>query len=273
MSTLEINTDLARKILTSFIKSEISRAGFDRAVIGLSGGVDSALSCYLTAEALGADKVLAIRMPYTTSSKDSLDHAQLVINATGVQSRTIPITDMVEPLFKQIGDMDNVRRGNVMARARMVLLYDQSATFNGLVVGTGNKTEILLGYTTQFGDAASAINPIGDLYKNQVQQLAKAVGVPQELIDKPPSADLWKGQTDEGELGFTYADVDKLLYMMVDQRYRPDECIAAGFSEAFVNKIIERVRKNQYKRMMPPIAKLSNRTVGYDFLYLRDWGT
>jgi NAD+ synthase len=273
MIDLTINTDVACKILTGFIRSEISRAGFSRAVIGLSGGVDSAISCFLTAEALGPQNVLAIRMPYKTSSPDSLEHAQDVIDATHVQSMTIPITPMADGLIDQFPEMDAVRKGNVMARMRMIVLYDQSAAFRGLVVGTGNKTEILLGYTTLYGDAACAINPMGDLYKTQVRQLAAAVGVPQAIIDKPPSADLWIGQTDEGELGYTYADVDRLLYLMIDQRYSLSECIEAGFSEAFVREVAERIRRNQFKRVLPPIAKLSNRTVGYDFLYLRDWGT
>jgi NAD+ synthase len=169
--------------------------------------------------------------------------------------------------------MSEVRKGNIMARARMIVAYDQSEAFKGLVVGTGNKTEILLGYTTLFGDSACALNPIGDLYKTQVRQLARALGIPELIIVKPPSADLWTGQTDEGELGFTYEAVDKLLYLLVDQRFRPEECVEAGFDEKFVRQVFERVRKSQFKRIMPPIAKLSNRTVGYDFLYLRDWGT
>jgi NAD+ synthase len=273
MSDLTINTDLARQILTEFIKTEITRTGLNKAVIGLSGGVDSALSCYLAAEALGAENVLAVRMPYRTSSPDSLEHAQLVIDALGVSSLTIPITEMVDPLIALFPDMDAVRKGNIMARQRMILLYDQSAAFKGLVVGTGNKTEILLGYTTLFGDSASALNPIGDLYKTQVRQLSHALGVPEAIISKPPSADLWLGQTDEGELGYTYAEVDKLLYLLVDKRYTPEECVADGFAETFVRAVVERVRRNQFKRVLPPIAKLGNRTIGYDFLYLRDWGT
>ena len=270
---LSINTDLARQILTGFIRSEITRVGFQRAVVGLSGGIDSALSCFLAAEALGPENVLAVRMPYKTSSQDSLDHAQLVIEQTGVQSLTVPITDMVEPLFARFPDMSAMRMGNVMARARMIVLYDQSEAFGGLVVGTGNKTEILLGYSTLFGDSACALNPIGDLYKTQVRQLAAALGVPEVIITKPPSADLWVGQTDEGELGFTYAEVDRLLYLLVDERYSPMDCVQAGFDADFVHQVVERVRRNQFKRLMPPIAKLTNRTIGYDFLYLRDWGT
>ena len=270
---LSIDTNLVRKILIGFIHSEITRAGFSHAVINLSGGIDSAVSAALAVEALGPQNVLAIRLPYKTSSTDSLEHAQLLIDQFGCQSVTIPISGMVDPLIKSKPEMSDVRKGNLMARARMIVAYDQSEAFKGLVVGTGNKTEILLGYTTLYGDSACALNPIGDLYKTQVRQLARELAIPDVIIAKPPSADLWAGQTDEGELGFTYEEVDRLLYLLVDQRYRPEECIEAGFGKKFVRKVVERIRKNQFKRILPPIAKLSSRTVGYDFLYLRDWGT
>jgi len=271
--TLSINTDLAREILTGFIKSEITRVGMSRAVIGLSGGIDSALSCVLAVEALGAENVLAVRMPYKASSQDSLDHAQLLIDQLGIPNKTIEITDMVEPLFKLDPQISKMRMGNIMARERMIILYDQSEVFKGLVIGTSNKTEILLGYSTMYGDSASAMNPIGDLYKTQIRQLSRAMNVPSPIIDKAPSADLWAGQTDEDELGFTYEDVDKLLYLLVDQRYSPQDAMEDGFSEKFVSAVTTRIRRNQFKRMLPPIAKVSNRTIGYDFLYLRDWGT
>jgi len=270
---LSINTDLAREILTGFIKSEITRVGMSRAVIGLSGGIDSALSCVLAVEALGAENVLAVRMPYKASSQDSLDHAQLLIDQLGIPNKTIEITDMVEPLFKLDPQISKMRMGNIMARERMIILYDQSEVFKGLVIGTSNKTEILLGYSTMYGDSASAMNPIGDLYKTQIRQLSRAMNVPSPIIDKAPSADLWAGQTDEDELGFTYEDVDKLLYLLVDQRYSPQDAMEDGFSEKFVSAVTTRIRRNQFKRMLPPIAKVSNRTIGYDFLYLRDWGT
>lgn len=273
MIDLSINTQLATKILSNFIHSEITRAGFKRAVLGLSGGLDSALSCFLAAKALGPKNVLAVRMPYRTSSQDSLDDAQKVIDATGVNNLTIPITDMADPLINHFPDMDNMRKGNIMARIRMVVLFDQSAAFNGLVVGTGNKTEILLGYTTIYGDSACAINPLGDLYKTQVRQLSRDFGVPTSVIDKAPSADLWKGQTDEGELGFTYEEVDRLLIRLVDERFTPQECVEAGFAKSFVEEVVKRIRRNHFKRVMPPICKLNNRTIGYDFLYPRDWGT
>jgi len=273
MKELEINTDLVRGILSGFIRSETKRAGFEKVVMGVSGGVDSALSLYLSVESLGGENVLAVRMPYETSSQDSLDHADMVIKATGAQSTTIPITEMADGLIDQFPDMSNVRRGNIMARCRMIVLYDQSVAFNGLVVGTGNKTESLLGYTTLYGDSACAFNPIGDLYKTQVRQLAKAMGIPDVIIGKAPTADLWAGQSDEGELGFTYAEVDKLLYRLVDERYTAEECVDAGFPREFVVEVIARIRRFHFKRIMPSVAKVSNRTVGYDFLYLRDWGT
>jgi NAD+ synthase len=269
---LTINTDLARSILTGFIQSEITQAGYTRAVVNLSGGLDSALSCFLAAEALGPQNVLAIRLPYRSSSPDSLSHAQLVIDALGVQAVTWEITDIVEPLFDHFADLNQVRRGNAMARARMIVLYDQSEAFHGLPVGTGNKTEILLGYSTIYGDSACALNPLGDLYKTQVRQLAQAVGVPEPILQKPPSADLWEGQTDEGELGFSYAEVDQLLSMLVDLRYKPADCVQAGFAERFVRAVVDRILRYHYKRVLPPIAMLSDRTIESDFLYLRDWG-
>jgi len=270
---LSINSELASQILTGFIRSEITRAGFSRAVIALSGGIDSAVSCYLAAQALGPENVLAVRMPYKSSSAESLEHAQLVIDQTGVHAKTIEITPMVDPLIALTPPDAHVRHGNIMARMRMIVIYDQSEDFQGLVVGTSNKTEILLGYSTLYGDSACALNPIGDLYKAQLRQLAADLGVPEAIINKAPSADLWVGQTDEDELGFTYAEADQLLYLLVDQRFSPEECVQAGFEENFVRKVVSRIQRFHYKRVLPPIAKISNRTIGYDFLYLRDWGT
>ena len=270
---LTINTDVARQILTNFIRSEVRRVGFQRVVINLSGGLDSALSCALAAEAMGPENVIALRLPYRTSSQDSLEHAQLMIDQFKVQSQTIDISEVVDPLIGRDPEMSKTRKGNIMARARMIVLYDQSEAFKALPIGTSNKTEILLGYSTMWGDMASAVNPIGDLYKTQVRQLSRALDIPSAIIDKPPSADLWVGQTDESELGFTYEQVDKLLYLLVDHRFNARECMEEGFDETFVNAVVKRVRRNQFKRMMPPIAKVSNRTIGYDFLYLRDWGT
>jgi NAD+ synthase len=273
MNDLKINTTLTEKILSGFIKTELDRVGFNRTLLGLSGGIDSAVSLYLCAKALGPENVMVIRMPYKTSPANTLEDAQMMIDDLGVQSMTIEITDIVDPLINHYHEMDKLRAGNIMARMRMIILYDQSAAFNGLVMGTSNKTEMLLGYSTIFGDSAAALQPLGDLYKTQVCQLAQHLGVPERVIQKPPSADLWLGQTDEGELGFTYERVDQLLYLLVDQRYRPENCVEEGFEQGFVDRVVHMMRKNHFKRVMPPIAKLSQRTIGYDFLYLRDWGT
>ncbi len=267
---LRINTDIAQKMLTGFIRDQIEKAGASGAVLGLSGGIDSALSAYLSAAALGADHVLAVRMPYKTSSQASLSDADAVIESLGIRSMTVPITEMVDPLIAQFPEMNSVRKGNIMARMRMIVLYDQSAAHGLLPMGTSNKTEFLLGYSTIYGDSGVALQPIADLYKAQVRQLAGAMGVPQPVIDKAPSADLWEGQTDEGELGFTYNDVDQVLFLLVDERYTVAEVIAEGFDAGFVENVWKRVKANHYKRTMPNVAKLSTRTIGHDFLYLRD---
>jgi NAD+ synthase len=272
LQRLSINTDLAKRILTAFIRDEIAKSGMKKAVLGLSGGIDSALSAYLSAEALGAENVLVVRMPYQSSSAESLSHAELVIEDLQLPSLTVPITPMVQPLIDQFPDMSNLRKGNIMARQRMIVLYDQSVAWGGLVMGTSNKTEFLLGYSTIYGDSGVALHPIADLYKYQVRQLARALGVPKPLIDKAPSADLWEGQTDEGELGFTYEDADTVLYLLVDERYTVEEAAEeSGYDVPFVSKVWERVKANHYKRTMPNIAKVSRRTIGHDFLYLRDY--
>lgn len=269
---LYIDPELTRNVLKHFLRDEIRKVGFEKAIIGLSGGVDSAVSCTLAAQAIGAHNVLAVRMPYTASSPDSLEHAQMIVDALGIPSETIDITPMVDPLFERLPDIDAKRKGNVMARERMIILYDRSAALGGLVVGTSNKTELLLGYGTLFGDMASAVNPIGDLYKTQVRRLAAHLGVPQPIIDKSPSADLWAGQTDEGEMGVTYKEVDRLLVMLIDERYTPAEAVESGFDARFVERVWRMVRVSHFKRRGPIIAKLSSRTIGVDFNYLRDWG-
>ena len=278
LDRLALNMPLVTAQMVAFVAEEIRRVGLERAVVGLSGGIDSAVSCYVAAQALGPENVLAVRMPYRTSSPGSLADAQAVIDDLGVQADTVEITDMVEPLFERFGigtesRAERLRRGNIMARQRMIVLYDQSAAFGGLVVGTGNRTEMLLGYSTLFGDSAHALNPIGDLYKCQVRQVAAHLGVPQSILDKPPSADLWVGQTDEQELGFTYDEADQILFLLFDQRLMPRQIAAQGFDLALVERIAETVRRNQYKRVMPVICKIGPRTVGRDFRYPRDWGT
>jgi NAD+ synthase len=266
------NPPLVRRILTAFIANEVRKVGVERVVVGLSGGVDSAVSAMLAAEALGAANVLALKMPYRASSTESLVHADAVVARAGVQALQVDITPQVDAYFARFPDADNMRRGNKMARERMTILYDHSARWKALVLGTSNKTELLLGYGTLYGDMASAVNPLGDLYKTQVWALAAAIGVPDEIIRKQPSADLWSGQTDEAELGFGYREVDQLLYMMVDLRCSRAELQAAGFAEAFVRRVDEMVRSSQFKRRLPVIAKISNRTIDRDFRYARDWG-
>jgi NAD+ synthase len=261
---LSIDAPAVRQTLVSFIQNELRRTGYKHAVIGLSGGLDSSLACYLAAEALGSDNVLAIRMPYTSSSPESLEHAQLVIQSTGVRGLTIPIGEMVDEIVVKLPGVDSIRKGNIMARTRMIVLFDQSAGDKALVVGTGNKTEILLGYSTLYGDAACAFAPLGDLYKTQVRQLAKEMRVPDVILQKAPSADLWVGQTDEGELGFTYAEVDKLLYLLVEQHKSIAECEVAGFHKDFVERVLHRIRNYRFKRVMPPVARITEGDAGLD---------
>jgi len=269
---LPSNLSLLETVLVKFLADEVGKTGCEKVVVGLSGGVDSALSAALAARALGPENVLGILMPYKLSSKESLSDAAALATATGIETRTIEISEQIDAYFSQFPEADVMRRGNKMARERMTILYDHSARQGGLVLGTSNKTELLLGYGTLHGDMASAINPIGDLYKTQVWKLSRALGVPDSIIDKAPSADLTPGQTDEDDLGFSYAEVDRLLYAMVDQRYARDELLQAGFAADFVDKVARRVQRSQFKRRLPVIAKISARTIDRDFRYARDWG-
>jgi NAD+ synthase len=269
---LEINAPLVKSILLGFLRKEVRRVGYEKVVVGVSGGVDSSLVAGLAAEALGPENVLAVSMPYRLSSPQSLADARAVAEAFEVGLRVIEITPQVDAYFERFPDAGDARRGNKMARERMTILYDISFAETALVLGTSNKTEILLGYSTIFGDQASALNPIGDLYKSQVWQLAGFVGVPAQVISKPPTADLWEGQSDEQELGFTYAAVDQLLFKLVDRRYTAEDLVEMGYERAFVDAVTRRVRVNQYKRRPPIIAKLSARTVDREFRYPRDWG-
>jgi NAD+ synthase len=273
MLSLQLNCEIVRKVLVGFIDNEVRKAGFHHVVVGLSGGVDSSLSAYLAAEALGPANVWGILMPYRTSSPESAGHASMVVQALGINSLTVEITPMVDAYFGIFPDADHVRRGNKMARERMTILFDHSARLGALVLGTSNKTELLLGYGTLHGDMASAVNPLGDLYKTQVRQLSRHLGVPAVIVEKDPSADLWEGQTDEAELGFTYEEVDKVLCLLVDQRYEVSDLIAeCRFDEKFVRAVARRIQASQYKRRLPVIAKISSRTIDRDFRYARDWG-
>lgn len=269
----DINLDygLVESILVAFIRNEIRKFGFGSVVLGLSGGIDSAVVCELAVRALGAEQVLALMMPYRSSSAESLAHARLMVDRLGISSELAPVSGVVDAFFENRDDAGRLRRGNVMARARMLFLYDVSARDGRLVLGTSNKTELLLGYGTMFGDMASAVNPIGDLYKTQIFGLARHLGIPAPLIEKRPSADLWEGQSDEEDLGFSYDSVDRLLYLMLEERMEREAILAEGEEPAFYDRVRRMVVKSQYKRMMPVIAKISGRTPGIDFRYARDW--
>jgi len=268
---LRIDTAVARRIMVEFIRAQLRQAGFERALLGLSGGIDSALVAYLVAEAVGPERLLCVLMPYRTSSPDSRADGEEVVRRLGCASEVTDISPMVDAWFEADGrrDASSLRRGNVMARMRMLVLYDRSVTWPGLVVGTGNKTETLIGYTTLFGDSACAFNPVGDLYKSQIRQVAAMVGVPEAIIRKAPSADLWPGQTDESEVGFSYALVDRILFRLVDRRRSIDEVVEEGFERASVERLDRLVAGAEFKRQVPPIAKLGPRTAGVDYLYPR----
>ena len=270
------NFPLIYKHLSNFIKIEVSKAWVNSVVLGLSGGIDSAVACYLASNALGKENVTALIMPYESSSGTSMDDALKVIKTLGISHYVIDITKQINEYFtkeRTVADADDirVRKGNKMARERMSILYDYSYKLNSLVLGTSNKSELLLGYGTLYGDMASALNPIGDIYKTQIYQLAEHLDIPKSIITKTPSADLWEGQSDEGELGFTYETADAIMYLLIDKMYKPEVVVSLGYDENIVNKIYDKIKKSQYKRRMPLIAKVSERTINIDFRYLRDW--
>ncbi len=272
LAGLELDEALTAKLLTGFIRDEVTKVGVKRLVLGLSGGIDSALSTYLAAKAMGPENVTGICMPYRLSNPQSEKDARAVAEASGINYEIVEITDQIDAYFERFPDADNLRRGNKMARERMTILYDHSAALGALVVGTSNKTELLLGYGTLFGDMASAVNPIGDLFKTQVRQISSSVGVPRGVIEKPPSADLWVGQTDEEELGLTYEEVDAILHYIIDLRYGREDILEKGFPADVVDGIQRLIQRSQYKRRLPLIAKVSQRTIDRDFRYARDWG-
>ncbi|HTS15594.1 MAG TPA: NAD+ synthase [Candidatus Sulfotelmatobacter sp.] len=267
---LAIDAPVARRLALDFVRGQLRQAGFERLVLGLSGGIDSALVAFLAAEAVGPERLLCVLMPYRTSAASSRRDAEAVVRRLGCASRLVDISPIVDGYFGAEDPTASARRrGNFMARARMAVLYDLSVGWNGLVIGTGNKTEALIGYTTLYGDNASAFNPIGDLYKTQVRQLAQAVGVPDAILRKAPSADLWPGQTDEAEVGFDYATIDRLLFWLVDRRRSTEELVAMGFDAATVARVEAMVAGAEFKRQVPPVAKISSRTTGVDYLYPR----
>ena len=256
MNKLDLNLKEVHNELVEFLRENFKKAGFSKAVLGLSGGIDSALVAYLLRDALGKENVLAIMMPYKSSNPDSLNHAKLVIEDLKINSKTIEITDMIDAYFKNEKEATSLRMGNKMARERMSILFDYSSKENALVVGTSNKTEIYLGYSTQFGDSACALNPIGDLYKTNIWDLSRYLKIPNELIEKKPSADLWEGQTDEQEMGLTYKEADQVLYRMLEENKTVEEVLAEGFNKDLVDNIVRRINRSEYKRRMPLIAKI-----------------
>ena len=271
VDTLALNNAFVEDYLKRFVQEELHTSGFTEACIALSGGLDSALVLKLAVDALGADHVHAIFLPYRASSDESRRDAHTMFEFCGIPWQELDISGMADAYLALQPGIDRLRTGNLLARLRMAVIFDQSKKENALVVGTSNKSELLVGYSTWYGDMACAIMPIGDLYKTQVRSLARHIGLPQQVIAKPPSADLWAGQTDEGEIGVSYETLDQVLYLLVDQRCSSAEAISEGFELDLVQRVEHKILTSQFKRVPPPIAKLSQRTVGTDFLYPRDW--
>nr|WP_024786968.1 MULTISPECIES: NAD+ synthase [unclassified Lebetimonas] len=255
---------LIENFLVKFIYEEITKTGLKKGICGISGGIDSAVVAVLAKKALG-DNFKAFMLPSQFSSPSSIEDAKTLCKKFDIEYEIISIA----PLLDAYPIDDKVRLGNFSARMRMAVLYDKSAELKALVIGTSNKSELMLGYGTLYGDLASALNPIGDLYKTEIFEFAKYLGVPEAIINKPPSADLWKGQSDEKELGYSYAEIDPVLMEFVDNRATKEELLEK-FDKDLVEFVINKIYKNQFKRKMPIIAKLKSRTVGHDFLYERD---
>ncbi len=273
MPDLRVNARLVEEVLTGFIRDETLRTGRRTVVVGLSGGVDSALAACLARRALGRRGVVAALLPHRLSDPAAVSDARALARGLGLRIETCDVTPMLDAYFAGRPGASRLRRGNKVARERMSVLYDLSAAHDALVLGTSNKTELLLGYGTVHGDLACSINPLGDLYKSQVRGLAAHVRVPASIRRRPPSADLWPGQTDEGDLGYLYEEMDALLHLLMDQRYSREEVVQAGWPPRMVEAIVRRVAGTQFKRRPPLVAKISERTVGIDFRYPRDWGT
>jgi len=263
---LALDVELARRWLVSFLKDEVVvRRGFKKGIVGLSGGVDSSLAAFLAAEALARENVIGVRMPYRTSSPESMEHAQLVIDKLGISSVTVDISDAVDGYLKQVGDADPARQGNVMARERMIVLFDLSAKHQALPLGTGNKSERLLGYFTWHADDTPPVNPLGDLFKTQVWALARHVGVPEVIVTKPATADLIHGQTDEGDFGISYPKADRILYYLL-RGLHPEEIVAHGFTAAEVELVRKRLESTHWKRKLPTVAVMSQTAIGEFYL-------
>jgi NAD+ synthase len=263
--------EFLENVLIQFIQSEMHKYGFKNAVIALSGGLDSTVVTYLTIKALGKDHVHLLYMPYGTNTT-SLDHVQLIATDLNTQVETWDLKEIADEFYLERDIQQPLRRGNVLARLRMVNLFDASARDKALVVGTSNKTEILIGYTTWYGDGAAGILPIGDLFKTQVRNVGKHLRIPKEILQKPPSAELWPGQTDESEIGIPYEVLDRILYYWVDLRFSEQEICEMGFAEEVVQRVIKMCYRSLYKQRIPIIPKVSSRTVGLDYLYIKETG-
>lgn len=260
LQDLQLDCDRECARIVAFIREYVAGAGFSRVVVNLSGGVDSALTAALCARALGPDNVRAMLLPYETSDPKSEEHARTLIDSLGISFVRFEITEMVHPLVACYPDMGDRRKGNIMARCRMIALYDQSVHFGGLPAGTSNRTELLLGYFTLYGDGAASFEPTGHLYKCQVRALARHLGVPRAILDKPASADLWQGQTDEGELGFTYDDADQVLFLITECGMGMGDLVRHGFDRQTVEAIVGRMEATAFKRRMPPTLPVEGRT-------------
>lgn len=269
---MKINAPFVEKILTSFIKDELSKFNYKRGIFGLSGGLDSSVCALLAVKALKPGNVIGLIMSYGKTFAEDVKDAQELSQLLGIKSKTIDISPMIDAYFSKYPSKSRKTKGNKMARERMSILYDFSVREKALILGTSNKTELLLGYGTIHGDMACAINPLGDLYKTQLRQLAEHLGVPEKIRKKAPSAGLWTGQTDEKEIGISYDEMDKILYQLVDKRTPKRELITSGFKKEDIEKMINLIKNSEFKRHLPPIPKISSRTVDHDFLYPYDWG-
>jgi NAD+ synthase len=267
---MKIDAPFVEKILTQFIKSSLYKFGYSKGILGLSGGLDSSTCASLAAKALKPENVIGLIMPYGETFSNDVKDAEDFAKKLGISYEIINISAMVDAYFKEHPTQNRILKGNKMARERMSILYDFSARKEALILGTSNKTELLLGYGTIHGDMASAINPIGDLYKTQIQNLAIHLDIPENIRRKIPSAGLWKGQTDEKELGLAYDKIDQILFHIVDKRKSKKAVLSLGFSEPEVNKVIGLIKKSEFKRKLPPIVKISERSIGHDFLFPHD---
>ena len=264
-SPLAIDGALTEAWLTTFIRDELAQRDYEKGIVALSGGLDSTVTAFLAARAIGPGKVMGVRLPYRTSSPQSLEHAQMVIDALGIEARTLDITPAVDGYLASEPKADETRRGNVMARVRMLAIFDQGARYKALPLGTGNKTERLLGYFTWHGDDAPPVNPLGDLYKTQVRELARHLGVPAAIIDKAPTADLVHGQTDEGDLGVTYDQADQILHWLLNG-FSAEEVTARGFDAKAVQTVLKRLESTHWKRRLPTVAMLTGTAIGESYL-------